>query len=358
MKLIRIGLIILSLILVFFFVYDGTFSKKTYIGSTEDYDTDMEKILVGAMLASSGHNMQPWLIKIEGSHVDLYADMEKQLPVIDGYNQQLLMSQGTFIEKFIETANDFGYFVHLKYGDMNLADKHPYIIGMDIERVSKSSTVDTISSATNRYSDSDVDLETQVQGVNDEFHTLDVHVIEKTSEIVSLLRHAYRIEAENKEATLELIENFRFTERDKNEFRYGLSLDLSPAIKPFLQPILKMTSSDWEGFGQAGIKVFDQRLNEETFYILLTSNDQSELTYVEAGRYYQRLKNEVEGYELRPAVQILEDLEGIEALNNRFHELYSPEEEIVLIIGVKPAASNNKKAMRHQLEDILLEEGE
>ncbi len=105
-------------------------------GSRKTKDNDMYTIINYAIGAASGHNMQPWLIKITDDNiVQLYADMNKTLPVIDKDNYQLLMSQGTFIGKFVEGAQRLGYETDVDYANINLDDEMPLIAAMKIELV-------------------------------------------------------------------------------------------------------------------------------------------------------------------------------------------------------------------------------
>jgi len=56
-----------------------------------------------AVLAPSGHNTQPWLFKIEGGTVDLYADRTRALPVVDPEDRELTISCGAAL-RMLEIA--------------------------------------------------------------------------------------------------------------------------------------------------------------------------------------------------------------------------------------------------------------
>lgn len=47
-----------------------------------------------AILAPSGHNTQPWRFRIEDDWVDLIADRERRLPVVDPHDRELMNSCG------------------------------------------------------------------------------------------------------------------------------------------------------------------------------------------------------------------------------------------------------------------------
>jgi nitroreductase len=51
-------------------------------------------LLSYAILAPSGHNVQPWHFKIMGQEVELYADRSRSLPVVDPQDRELTISCG------------------------------------------------------------------------------------------------------------------------------------------------------------------------------------------------------------------------------------------------------------------------
>lgn len=61
--------------------------------------SDIQKIILSAMLAPNSHNTQPWKVKIESdTSFLLYGDTDRRLPPIDPINRQFYHSQGTFLE--------------------------------------------------------------------------------------------------------------------------------------------------------------------------------------------------------------------------------------------------------------------
>lgn len=62
-----------------------------------------------AVLAPSRHNVQPWLFKVEGNVVELYADQSRALPVADPDNREMTISCGAALANFLIAARHFGY---------------------------------------------------------------------------------------------------------------------------------------------------------------------------------------------------------------------------------------------------------
>lgn len=62
-----------------------------------------------AVLAPSGHNTQPWLFRINGRSVELYADRSRALPVVDPDDRELLMSCGAALFHLRLALRHFGH---------------------------------------------------------------------------------------------------------------------------------------------------------------------------------------------------------------------------------------------------------
>lgn len=62
-----------------------------------------------AVLAPSGHNSQPWLFKIVGDNVELYADRRRALPVCDPDDRELIMACGAALLNLRIALRHFGY---------------------------------------------------------------------------------------------------------------------------------------------------------------------------------------------------------------------------------------------------------
>ncbi len=86
-----------------------------------------------------------------------------------------------------------------------------------------------------------MDFKFQLIENGDEFNSLQAMLLEGTI-----------IESRDIPATSELLDIFRWTEWQKNEYRYGLSINSMPwFIKPFVQPIMKASSKNVESLVKA-----------------------------------------------------------------------------------------------------------
>jgi hypothetical protein len=62
-----------------------------------------------AALAPSSHNTQPWLFRLQGHEVDLIADLNRSLPIVDPLNRELIMSCGAALHHLRLASRYFGY---------------------------------------------------------------------------------------------------------------------------------------------------------------------------------------------------------------------------------------------------------
>jgi hypothetical protein len=75
---------------------------------------DGYRILYYASLAPSGHNSQPWFVRIKApDHWIVGLDPARRLPVVDHENFESLMSIGAFVENLLQAAVAYGYAVHI-----------------------------------------------------------------------------------------------------------------------------------------------------------------------------------------------------------------------------------------------------
>jgi len=364
--MIIIGSLLLAIILVFVSL-DGTFLTQKYSSVwsekyINDLDNDQSKFIAYGIRAASSHNSQPWKVELINSNtIKLYADMDKALNVVDADNKQLLMSQGTFIESYKQAAINFGYEVNVTYSDINFDEQRPLIATIELNKKSNINTEDVISRSTYDaiYLEDYINLTKTLDESISVYPGIKYTIIESSSDVEkleSVLLEATIIESKDEAAAKELLNVFRWTEWEKNEQRYGLSLNTLPVmLKPFIQPIMKSLSGDWEAFGDSGISQFKDRLDKQTKYILLKADNPSDLEYLYSGQIYQNLILEISEYDLRPAMQALENFEAMKSLNLQFQQEYGQDGEVIMIIGlqdksVEPINSNP----RHLVEDIII----
>lgn len=360
-----VGSLLLVVILVFVYL-DGTFLTQKYASVWSDQyidqlENEQSKMIAYGIRAASSHNTQPWLVKSTSwDTIELYANMDKALDVVDGDYKQLMMSQGTFIKSYKRGALQYGYGVEITYHSPDFSKVRPLIatIKMGKEPVS-TFDVKTSSTYDSARFDEKIDLKKALDECMAAYPGFSYTIVESSAEVEkleNLLLEGTIIESQDEAATKELLEVFRFTEWEKNKYRYGLSLNTVPGIlKPFIQPIVKSSSKDWQGFGESSIKQFKDRLDTQNQYVLIKCNSSSNLKYIYSGEIYQNLIFEVSNFDLRPSMQVLESFDAMKSLNQQFQQAYGSGGEVVLIIGLQEKPNKSKpRNPRHLVEDIII----
>src|SRR5262249_3613515 len=70
---------------------------------------ELHALLYYASLAPSGHNAQPWTVRIDGREIWVGTDSARWLPKVDPANRELMLSVGAFLENLIAAAPAHGF---------------------------------------------------------------------------------------------------------------------------------------------------------------------------------------------------------------------------------------------------------
>ncbi|MCQ4937172.1 hypothetical protein [Anaerotignum propionicum] len=345
--------------------WDGAFMKTKYNIAEDRYDIEKNimsegefQLIRGGIASSSSHNMQPWKIKILDENTFLlYGDMDKTLPVIDPDNKQLLMSLGTFIGSVQETAKKKGLVLDVQYAPIDTSEKLNMIATFQIVGAEKNQ-IDAMTSATQGVKKEAPKLEKQK--ISDLMETtLKGYQIQWVKEEQKSLFQDYllkgtKIEANNQKAMEELLHIFRFTKWSKNHYRYGLSLNtMSPPLRMFVEPLVG-ASQQWDSFGKNSITTFVQRLENEKAYMIISLENPKPSDYIRVGEALSVLGLHAEGFTIKPAVQLIEPLEGMNEICNEMKETLGIQGEVMLIIGFTERGTGYHDSVRHQVMDIIM----
>lgn len=80
---------------------------------TENSDAKLEFLVRYAVLAPSTHNSQPWLFRVRGEALELFADRSRALSVCDPHDRQLTISCGAALGFARLAARNFGREAHI-----------------------------------------------------------------------------------------------------------------------------------------------------------------------------------------------------------------------------------------------------
>jgi len=70
---------------------------------------DLHGTLYHASLAPSGHNAQPWQVRLGDGELWIGTDRGRWLPKVDPTNREVVLSLGAFVENLVAAAPHFGY---------------------------------------------------------------------------------------------------------------------------------------------------------------------------------------------------------------------------------------------------------
>ncbi len=362
-------LILIVIIIIIFITINGSFLIKKYNKVFDqkyisNLDSIPSKIVANSIKSSSSHNSQPWKVKFNDNNnmIELYADSNKFLNIVDSDNKQLLISQGTFIESIYQYSKIYKLDAKIELFDPNFDEKYPQIATIGLTKDDKNlSDIDAISSSSHyTKGNKNTDLFSQIiKNSVSPYSKFEYEIIQSKEDIDKLqdfLLKATIIESSDEKAMKELLSYFRFTEWEKNKKPYGLSLSNLPGIlQPFINPIVKASSKNWKSFGEKGITQFKDKLNKHSFYILIKCKSPTNIDYINCGRIYQNLIFNNHGYSIRPAMQVLENFESMKDLNKAFKMEYNSNSEVMMILCLEKVEdakiSNNP---RHTLNDLIL----
>jgi hypothetical protein len=74
-----------------------------------DAATATERIVAAGILASNPHNSQPWIFRITDAVIDLFADPERQIGVIDPFLREMYIGLGCAVENMMLAAQAEGF---------------------------------------------------------------------------------------------------------------------------------------------------------------------------------------------------------------------------------------------------------
>lgn len=226
---------------------------------TDGSDRDKLKFLVRyAILAPSGHNTQPWLFKLSGNTLELYADRTRCLPIVDPADRELVISCGCALFFLKIAARKFGYRANINaFPDLSAQD---LLAKIDIASAEPASSEELnifnaiLMRHTNRHtfeerSVSQEILNQLVVAANEENSWL--HIISEDTErlaVADLIAQGDRTQASDKHFRRELSSWFHPNRSRNSEGMPGYAFGISDFASNLVPLILR--TFDW-GNGQA-----------------------------------------------------------------------------------------------------------
>jgi len=286
----------------------------------EKLDPDGYKILYYASLAPSGHNSQPWLIKIN-SKLDwvVGSDANRFLKIVDDSNRETLLSLGAFVENLVQAAGVFGYAVETKVIAEDRFDSDVVKINLSKSKaldiplqrmVSRRTVKSHLQSKELRPSDVNA-FSKSVDGHLFYFPSGTEHANFMNKEAVE----NYIIQSENKKAIEELASWIRLKDAEAKKFRDGLTVDgmeITGLAGWYVRHFMDNKDVMTKAFNDKGIQKTKEQVKEGAGWLVITSDGNTVKDLIETGRRFQRMaltaRDKMIG--IHPMTQALEEKHG------------------------------------------------
>jgi hypothetical protein len=276
-----------------------------------------ERILAHAALAPSGHNTQPWAVRIlERRRWFIGVDPERKLPAVDPANRELALSIGAFVENLavaaaasglaaeveVDPARDARALIAVELVPSDPGDER------DLERIRLRRTV-------------------RSRHRGDRIRPDDLTAITETFEggaawfpagsresrwLAEAEVEAFRKQAWRDDAQTELSRWIRFSDEDVDHHRDGLtpaSMDVGALASFYMRHFMGRGAVMKKSFRDAGIDGTAKQVSEGAGWLVVTSPDEAISTLLETGRRFERMALRLRERKLaaHPMSQLLEE---------------------------------------------------
>lgn len=359
--------------------------KKNYLNVWnpnfhKTFSDPREKLIAHGILAPSGHNMQPWSIKLDQNNhkvMYLYIEKDRLTPKVDPIFRQLMISQGTFLEYMKIAGETLGYELKIDLFPFGIIEEKNFIADISkkpiarIELIEISPIKNTFYDMlflpdTNRlaYQKREIQMDAILQlndMIKDEYITSSFYNDEKNvKEISHIAYQSVRIEADQKDVMKETDAVFRSNEKKKNHYKYGFSLEgqgMKGPMKYLIQGMITLFPKMGQGEGskKAFLDGAIHAIENTSNYFMLSSNDNDYHSQIKAGMTYARLvlKAHELGLAVQPLSQAIQEYDEMKTLYDQIHQLYGEHKTIQMLARIGYPKEKTELSMRMLPHDII-----
>lgn len=321
----------------------GTSCKSNCTSDSLTVEKDIHKILYYASLAGSTHNTQPWKVEVlRNDSLLVFADPERLLEIVDPKGVGLFISIGAFIENFDMAANALGYSSAITLYDIALDSGKP-AASIKLVTTDGPKNPDVLRELELRNSlripfDTTVvqkDHQEKLIGVAPE-KVIFLPANSPEGRLIATKEHeAFTIQSWRKDAQDELASWMRFSNKDVNSKRDGLT----PAgmgikgvggfmVRTFMTP----EDSKKESFVKAGIDKNKEQVQNCGGWVLISTDKSNVSELINAGRIYERMNIMSRSLNLgfHPMNQIIEETQICDEVTGKI----APNRKIIFMARV------------------------
>lgn len=364
----------------------GVFVPATYLqpwsATYYQQSTDARmQVVAHALLAPSGHNMQPWhvvLDKADGNVLDLYADPSRLTVAVDPDSRQTVVSQGAFLAYLKVAAAQLGYsalFELFPDGSYDETDLKKSMGQRPVARVTLArdpsvSTEDYASlflSDTNRAPYAAAPLtaaQTDALTALSDNSSASLSILSGKQDMTTLGAFGVQgtlIETQYLAATKESAAVFHGTEQAKNEARSGFAVEGQGTTgfkKYLLQGLITVfpALNDDAAGAKNAIALTAAGVEHTAAYGLISTPGNTRTEQVEAGILYAQfcLHARTLGLVMQPLSQVLQEYPTMAAPYAAIHEEYAPEgQTIQMLVRVGTPTTEYPVSMRRDVTSLM-----
>lgn len=277
-------------------------------------------ILNYASLAPSGHNSQPWLVKIvETNKWIIGADPDRRLPAVDPNNREVMLSLGAFAENLFLAAGTLGLRAEMQIIAKTSFDKEIIEVTLKesksedypLERITQRMTAKH-GYIPNEIKKEDVTaLSGQLKGRlfyyprgTEHAQCIEEGVVEN-----------FRIQSNRDDAQQELVKWVRLSNEHADQHRDGLtteSMEIRGFSGWFVRNFSKPEDFMKASFRRQGIKLTEELATQGGGWFIITSEGNSVSDLIDTGRKFENLAlmARERNIAIHPMTQYLEEKEG------------------------------------------------
>lgn len=298
-------------------------------------------ILYHASLAPSGHNSQPWFVKVlKPKEWIIGIDPQRRLPAVDPANREALLSIGAFIENLSIAAGAMGFQTHTEVIANTPMEEEIVRVSLKKGKHTKYPLRRIITRRTVRegYLPSEIrskDVNALSEPLKDR-----LFYFPRGTEHAQCIREGaieyFRIQSYRSEAQKELSEWMRLKTSDAKKHRSGLtteSMEISGFTGWYVRTFLDKKDVMKESFIQRGIDKVAKQAAEGGGWFIITSKGESVADLIDMGRRFERMALKAREHKLgiHPMTQFLEEKEGREVMAKNHDESMIP--QFILRVG-------------------------
>lgn len=295
-----------------------TIARIELPSSVDGLDDDSLEIIYLASLAPSGHNTQPWSVKvIDPHHWIIGLALERCLPAVDPQNREALISIGAFLENLIIAAGIKGYDVETKIiakqqDDREILDiifhKVNHSTIFDVEKIKLRRTIRN-NLLSHPLSTEDVAF---LVGEHRDCFWYYPHQSKEGNYLGESTLLANQSQAYRNEAQEELAKWIRWSNDDISRYKNGLTpetMEMQGIVRWYVKHFYSSQSVLEHSFREATVKKVQEQVAAGSGWLLITSKDSSISELIDTGRKLQRLWLEVRdrNIAIHPMNQMLEE---------------------------------------------------